>query len=78
MQIAINNLAPAGLVRLLDSRPFPRFYLDIAGGPCYVVTPRRKELKEVYCVCRLPRFSVSGVDAEALRRAFAVRGYRMF
>lgn len=75
MTVSIDNLTEFGLVAMLDCTRGVIFCLDIEGGPCYLVAPKIKKLKETKQAGDHPRFKFSGGDVEALYRAFTYYGY---
>ncbi len=77
MKIEVKNLTGFGIVKALNCLPFPTVCLDIDGGPCYLVAPGLKKLKETKQARDYPRFKIAAVDVEALDRAFMYYGYTM-
>lgn len=75
MAVSVDNLNEFRLVAMLNCIRGFICLLDIDGGPCYLVAPKLKKLKEVKHKPSYPCFKVSGVDIEALDRAFAYYGY---
>lgn len=77
MKIEIEGLTEFALVKMLDCLQSSIFCLDIEGGPCYLVAPKLKKLKETKQKHSYPCFKVYGVDIAALDRAFTYYGYTM-
>lgn len=75
MKIEVDNLTEFGLVKMLNCFPSSVLCLEITSGPCYLVAPKLKKLKEIKNKFDYPCFKVSGVDIEALDRAFTYYGY---
>lgn len=75
MTVNIDNLTEFGLVALLDCIRGVIFCLEIEDGPCYLVAPKLKKLKETKSKHNHPCFKVAAVDFAALDRAFMYYGY---
>lgn len=75
MTIDIKNLTEFALVKMLNCLQSSIICLAIDGGPCYMVAPKLKKLKEVKHKPGYPCFKVAAVDFKALDRAFAYYGY---
>lgn len=75
MEISVSGLSEFGLVKMIDGLQFSVVCLDIAGGPCYLVAPKLKKVKETKAEHSYPRFTVSGVDVDALYRALSYYEY---
>lgn len=75
MKFNIEGLTEFALVKMLNCFPSSVLCLDIDGGPCCLVAPKLKKLKETKPKHDYPCFKVSGVDIEALDRAFTYYGY---
>lgn len=75
MTVSLNNLTEFELVAMLDCIRGVICLLEIDGGPCYLVASKLKKLKETKPKHDYPCFKVSGVDIEALDRAFTYYGY---
>lgn len=78
MTITSSHLTEFLLVKTLDMNfQSSVLCLDIDGGPCYLVAPKLKMLKETKQKHSYLCFKVSAVDIEALDRAFTYYGYSM-
>lgn len=78
MDISITGLNEFGLVKLLNSFPFPVVALSIESGPRYLVaTKLKKIIKETKQARDYPRIEFSTVDFAALDRAFMYYGYEL-
>lgn len=77
MEIKTNSLSALQLVKILDSFQSSVLYLEIDGGPRYLVAPKLKVIKEIKQEHSYLYFKVSAVDIEALDRAFTYYGYSM-
>lgn len=75
MTVSLTNLTEFELVAMLDCIRGVICCLDIDGGPCYLVAPKLKKLKETTQKQSYPCFKVSALDFEALDRAFTYYGY---
>lgn len=74
MKVEVDNLNEFRLVAMLDCiRGI--ICLEIDGGPCYLVAPKLKKLKETKSKRDHPCFKVAAADFEALDRAFTYYGY---
>lgn len=70
MKIDIEGLTEFALVRMMNCFPSSVLYLEIEGGPCYLVAPKLKKLKETKNKHSYPCFKVAAASFEALGRAF--------
>lgn len=75
MEFKVSGLSEFGLVKMVDGLQFSVVSLDIDGGPCYLVAPKLRKVKETTAEHSYPRFKVSGVDVAALYRALSYYGY---
>lgn len=75
MTVSVDNLTEFKLVAMLDCMRGIICLLEIDGGPCYLVAPKLKKLKEVKYKPSYPCFKVAAVDVAALDRAFSYYGY---
>lgn len=71
MTVSLDNLTEFELVRMLNCV----VCLEIENGPCYLVAPKLKKLKETKQKHSYPCFKVAAVDVAALDRAFTYYGY---
>lgn len=77
MIVTVDNLSEFKLVKLLDCLQACVVCLEIDGGPCYLVAPKLKKLKEVKHKPSCPCFKVAAASIELLNGAFAYYGYTM-
>lgn len=75
MEISVSGLSEFGLVKMIDGLQFSVVCLDIDGGPCYLVAPKLKKVKETKTEHSYPCFKVFSVDVAALYRALSYYGY---
>ena len=75
MKIEVDNLNEFRLVAMLSCIRGFICLLEIDGGPCYLVAPKLKKLKETKQKHSYPCFKVAAVDMQALDRAFTYYGY---
>lgn len=74
MRVEVDNLNEFRLVAMLDCiRGI--ICLEIDGGPCYLVAPKLKKLKEIKSKRDYPCFKVSEENFELLNGAFLYHGY---
>lgn len=77
MKISIEGLTEFALVKMLNCLQACVICLEIDGGPCYLVAPSLKKLKETNRKHSYPCFKVAAVDIELLNGAFTYYGYTM-
>lgn len=77
MKIDIEGLTEFGLVKTLDCLHSCIFYLEIDGGPRYLVAPSLKKIKETKSKHSYPCFKIAGASVELLNGAFMYYGYTM-
>lgn len=78
MTVSVEDLTEFGIVKLLNSSPWPVVCLDIIDGPCYLVAPRlKKRIKETERTRDYPRFKTAAVDIKALDSAFMYYDYEL-
>lgn len=78
MEISISRLSEFGLVKMLDDFQYCVICLNIDGGPCYLVAPELKKLKEIKERRPMyPCFDVSGENIDNLDRALGYYGYSL-
>ena len=78
MEINISRLSEFGLVKMLDDFQHSVICLNIDGGPCYLIAPKFKKMKEIKeRRSTYPCFDISGENFDILNKALNYYGYSL-
>ena len=78
MEISISRLSEFGLVKMFDDFQSSIICLNIDGGPCYLVAPKFKKMREIKeWRSMYPCFDISNENFDNLNRALNYYGYSL-